>query len=211
LLRKIIIYYKNMKKYGFLVVILFITVVSLAGCAKTQNNSNNKDADSQAKKEFGRRPDFGQPETPADVTGIVKSIIGNEVTILKIERPNRTDQASTDEAGVKNQEKQQSVPAVGGVVPGTGRGGFGGMRGGNVDADTQARMLERMKEMSTGEAKVIIPVGIRMLMPEMTDGTSEPTVKEATLVDVKADKMLQIWLNKEVTDRQVADFVLIMR
>lgn len=210
---------KNMKTRSFIAIILFFGVLAMTGCAaKTQNKSEN--GLDQVKRRENRRPDFGQPETPADIMGIVKSITGNEVTILKIERPNRTEGAGGDDVVTGDKAEKQSAPAAGiggftgaGRVPGAGggRSGFAGARGGNADADMQAQMLERMKEMSTGEVKVIIPVGIRMLMPEIVDGASEPTVKEATLVDVKADKMMQIWLNKEVTDRQVADFVLIMR
>ena len=86
------------------------------------------------------------------------------------------------------------------------RGGFGGSRP-DMDEDMQAQMLERMKEMASGEEKVLIPVGIQMLKPE--EG-SDPTMIEATLEDIKANTMLQIWLDKSVTDRNVARFVLVM-
>ena len=46
-------------------------------------------------------------------------------------------------------------------------GGFGGPGGGPESASTsdRAAMLAKIKAMSTGEEKVIIPVGIKMLKP----------------------------------------------
>lgn len=208
-----------MKKHSIIAIVLLISVFALAGCAKKQSNGENSDNSTQ--REFNRRPDFGQPETPADIMGIVKSVIGNEVTLLKIERPERTGQSDGNEdgsdEGEENRDRTNSAPALGGITGGTtggrvpGVGGRGGFRTGGGDTDMQAQMLERMKEMSTGEVKVIVPVGIRMLMPVVDSESNEPQVVEATLADIKADKMMQIWVNNEVTDRQVADFVLIMR
>ena len=81
---------------------------------------------------------------------------------------------------------------------------------GNSDnsQEQRAEMLKRIKEMSSGEEKVLIPVGIRMLKPDAS--LEKPTMVEATLEDVKADSMLEIWLEESVTDRKVANFVLIM-
>lgn len=206
-----------MKKYSFLAIIIIITALFVTGCAKGQNQSSNNSSTDAQQRDINRRPDFGQPEEQADYIGIVKSIIGNEVTLLKIERANR----SKDNAGLKSEEDADSrekqatqAPAFGvntggGRMPGMGRG----MRNerGEGDEDMQAQMLERMKEMSTGEVKVIIPVGIQMLMPNEEADKNKPETVEATLADVKADKMMQIWVNKDITDRQVAEFVLIMR
>ena len=144
----------------------FIVALGLTACDKnqaTQNTSVNFE-----NREF-RRPDFGQPERNADISGLIKSITGNEVAILKINRLERGegvgigmfDKKDFDEENIE----EASAPSFGGTS-GRMHGMGGGMRsGGNLDADAQTAMIERMKEMSTGEEKVLIPVGIKMLKP----------------------------------------------
>jgi hypothetical protein len=49
----------------------------------------------------------------------------------------------------------------------------------------------------------------------ITDASGAPTagtaskMNEATLADVKQDKMLNIWLNQDVKDQSVAEFVFV--
>ena len=144
-----------------------------------------------------------------------KSVIGNEVTIIKIERPNRdnfTDQERTDE---RNEREEGSSPNLGATLhggttrmPGSGRGFMG--RPGGGDTDVQAEMIKRLKEMGAGEETFIIPVGIQMLKPdEIRSEDKRPEMVEANISDIKQDKMINVWLNKDVTDRNIASFVLI--
>ncbi|MFA5184186.1 MAG: hypothetical protein WC456_01520 [Patescibacteria group bacterium] len=156
-----------------------------------------------------KRPDFGQPDRPADIRGIVKSIVGNEVTILKVDpagRASSTPAASPE----KNASGPAAVSLSGANAPSgmaVGRG-LGGGPGGVQTEGARAEMLAKLKEMSTGEEKVLIPVGIKMIKPSAaSNGRGE--MIEATLVDVAADKMLTIWLDASTGDRKVADFVLI--
>jgi len=67
-------------------------------------------------------------------------------------------------------------------------------------------MLDKMKEMSTGEEKILIPVGIQMLKANPEE-IGNPL--EANLSDIKDSSMLKIWLNEDVKDRKVASFVFI--
>ena len=90
-------------------------------------------------------------------------------------------------------------------------GGLRGMGGGRVvDSDSQADMLERLKEMGGDEEKIIIPIGIRMLKFNEGEGADREAA-EATLNDVKIDKTISIWLDDSVVDRNLASFVLIIR
>ena len=199
-----------MKKSIFLVFLLAFSVFFLASCSKNQEQSN------QTNNGF-RRPDFGQPERQADISGLVKSVTGNEVTILKIERQGTRDTENQEGDGTQTQGENEAKPAqlnfgngTSGRTPGEGRGfGGGGFTGGNMDEDAQAQMLERIKEMSTGEEKVTIPVGIQMLKTERGEDNKQPEAVEATLSDITADKMISIWLDESVTDRKIASFVLI--
>lgn len=221
---------KTMKRvFLFFSVILAISLV-LTGCS----NSTGTGANSQTAASSGgrnRRPDFGQPDRPADIRGIVKSITGNEVTILKVDFPNR--QASSTPSGLDSTTSKEAF-SLGGVTGTgaagrqgrTGGGGFGGPGGpggpgGGQGTGNREQMLAKLKAMSTGEEKVIIPVGIKMMKPSSTNtGAGKREMSEATLTDITTDKTLMIWLNTNVgtsptgtststSDRKIADFVLI--
>lgn len=195
-----------MKKTLILVILLFISL-SFTACSK--NEVQNKSQNNQKFDEQGRRmPDFGQPEGSPSLMGLVTRIVGNEVTILKIERPER----GTGEFAEKNQAKntEEEKVTLGGTtrtrVPGIGGGRMGGgMNKEKVDTDA---MIERMKEMATGEETFTIPVGIQMLKSDTSSG-DKPEMIEASLSDVKTDAMITVWLNEAVSEKQVAEFVLI--
>ena len=189
-----------MKKIGFFLLILAIFSVVLVGCGKKEQTQEK----TGTTREANRRPDFGQPERQSDIGGLVKSITGNEITILKFERP-QSPEGNEDDSEERPANFNPSA-AFGG---GGGHPGGGMMRSRSMDENSRTEMLERMKEMSSGEEKVIIPVGIQMLKTEMNEGDDVPTSVEATLTDIKTDKMVRIWLDENVSDRKIASFVLI--
>ena len=179
---------------------IFAIVLAISGCSKGEDNNSA----AENANRLNRRPDFGQPERPADVSGLVKSITGNEVTIIKMERPQRPGQTEENSEAGEGRTPSMGFGAGGGVHS-------MGRRPSGMDEDSRAAMVERMKEMSTGEETVIIPVGIRMLKPDANSEPGSVEMLEATLTDITADKMIQIWLDESVTDRKIASFVLIMR
>ena len=67
-----------------------------------------------------------------------------------------------------------------------------------------------MKELGGEEVVVTVPVGIQMLKADDTEEGS-PDMIEATLSDIEKNKMITLWLNDSVSDRAVAEFVMIMR
>ncbi|MFH0892441.1 MAG: hypothetical protein V1867_06715 [Candidatus Falkowbacteria bacterium] len=178
-----------------------------------------------------RRPDFGQPDREPDIRGLVKSITGNEVTILKIERPNLGNAEGNNESdetgGAANADRPNGDRAFvvsGGAGGGERRsGGFvmmGGPGGaGGAGTTDRAEMLKQLEAMSSGSETVTIPVGIQMLKPETAatadtanaGRTRNMNMIEASLSDIQAEKMVSIWLDENVTDRKVASFVLVMR
>lgn len=185
-----------MKKSLIFLVFLLAVGFIFSGCAKKQANNQVS--------EF-KRPDFGQPEGRADIVGLVKSVTGNEVTILKIERPAEGEgRLNNDETKIDDKKKTSLGGSTGGHMPGIGRG----MR--NPDALAQDEMIKKMKEMSSGEEKVLIPVGIRMLMPDVAS-KDKASMLEANLSDIKINKMIKIWLDDSSGDRKLADFVIITR
>lgn len=220
---------RNLAIFTALIAFLFV----LAGCSKTptntQNNNQTGQQGNQANKSGQeqnlsrsrqRMPDFGQPDKKADVNGVVKSILGNEVTVIKIDMANGRASSSPDKASGASSADTQSKPAVSlaGAESGAGRGGMGGRGaggqggfGGGQSTTSRTDMLEKLKAMSSGEDKIIIPVGIKMLKAdtESGPGSTQPKMVEATLADVTADKMLTIWLNASSTDKKIAEFILI--
>jgi hypothetical protein len=223
---------RNLAIFTALIAFLFV----LTGCSKTPANTQNNNQSGQPggqqgnqanksgqEQNFGRSrqrmPDFGQPDKRADVRGVVKSIIGNEVTVIKIDMANGRASSSPDKASGASSTDASSKPAVslttgsgasrGGMGGGRGAGGQGGF-GGGQSTTSRADMLAKLKAMSSGEEQITIPVGIKMLKPDTESGTgTQPKMVEATLADVTTDKMLTIWLNASSTDKKIAEFILI--
>ena len=219
---------------------LFLLVISpiflLAACTKQSNNVNgDKATSSNAENLANRRPDFGQPDRQADVYGLVKSVTGNQVTIIKLDRPERATGTPDNANGTNNNGNNAQRQGGGNFIRGGAGGGIaiqgggggnqffvrGGGPGGAEGDSSQARqqMIDRLKAMSTGDETVIIPVGIKMLKPDPTVAAAnnnsgqrqQPNMVEATLADITSDKMIQVWLDPNVTDRKVAEFVLVLR
>jgi len=171
-----------------ILVVSLMLVLTLSGCAEQNKNKQTENSGAPTNR---RVVDFERPESKADTSGIVKTIIGNEITILKIEKPERSGNENAE--NIDDGKKPAS-----GTRSGMGMGG----RMKTISSNEDDR-LEMLKKMSVGEEKVIIPVGIRMLKRE------DDKMVEATLSDISSNKMLTIWLDKKITDRKIANFVVI--
>jgi hypothetical protein len=179
-------------------ILLAVFSFVLSGCSGDNLKNVNKSSSKEIKI-------FEQPENKADVAGLVKNIVGNQVTILKIEM-NGLRKSSEEMNTEKNDDSK--VKTLTGItnIRKMGMGmGMSGRKPENMDEDSRSAMLEKMKEMSSGEEVVIIPVGIKML--KMDEDSRE--MVNADLTDITENSTISIWLNKEITDRQIADFVLI--
>ncbi len=175
---------------------LILVFASLGYFVWQNNNSRNESNEISEKQGIA---DFERPEEKPNISGIVKTIVGNEITILKIERPEISNNNDGENANAEKDESERN--------PGSGRGmgmggGMGQLNTGTNDEESDER-LEMLKRMSTGEEKVIIPVGIKML--KSNDG--EAVI--ATLDDIAKDQMLMIWINETITDKNIANFVMI--
>lgn len=196
-----------MSKKIYSLFLLLLAPFLLAACSSSALSTKTSN-DVNSKNEMPRRPDFGQPEAKPEVNGVVKSITGNEVVVLKVEMGQGFRNASSTPEGIPSEPTSLSLGTATGA-PGAGGGpGMGQRRqGGEAGTEERAQMLARLQEMSTGEEKITIPVGIKMLKRSSETGSRE--MVEATLSDITNDKTLMIWLNKDVTDKKVASFVLI--
>ena len=202
---------------------LLSSLFLLAGCGNQNANVANSNQNSQTKSnsqtnQSGQRrgaPDYGQPNRQADVRGVIKSITGNEASILLIAAPVGGRKSSSTDATSTN-PGAPSVSLTGAAARGNGGGFMGGPgggrqggQGGQGGATDRTAMLDQLKKMSTGEEKIVIPVGIKMLKSSINTKTNKREMVEASLSDITADKFITIWLNTSVTDKKVADFVLI--
>jgi hypothetical protein len=198
-----------MKKMVILA-IFAVALFTLTACSNGQTANTQVDNGSGEKRgDDFRHPDFGQPKTEPDVRGLVSSIVGNEVTVLKIEKPQFNEEAKNKDEDDNSQDEKAMTMGTGSMPEMGGRGMSGDRK--NMDEDAQAQMLERIKAMAVEEETVLIPVGIQMLRPDISVDAEKNTVLEASLEDIEKDIMLQVWLNKDITDRKVAEFVLIMK
>ncbi|MFA6194484.1 MAG: hypothetical protein WC719_01900 [Patescibacteria group bacterium] len=222
-----------MKKLFFASISFLALSLVLTGCAKSSQTADNQAGLDTGRPGQMRQPDFGQPDRMPDIRGIVKSIVGNEVTVLKIDMPaggrNASSTPGQDQAGAAGVASKNAVSLVGASGIPSGVPGGGGMMGGaggpgEQTTETRAQMLAKLKEMSTGEEKIIIPVGIRMLKMDVSGNNR--TMVEATLADITADKNITVWVSAVgadgvasasttasttavTTGRKIAEFVLI--
>jgi len=181
-----------MKKIIILSSVFVLFALVLTGCNSQTNNTSGQDL-----KKF----DFEQPEDRPDIMGLIKSVSGNEVTVLVMNMPDRE--------GDKNEgESSSDTKARVGLSTNSAPRGMGANRSGDSRGGSSDSMLEMIKQNSTGEEAVVIPVGIQMLKPVASDSRN-PEFVEANLNDIKKDKMISIWLDEDVSDRNIAEFVLI--
>ena len=91
-----------MKKIFLISSLCLALMLLLTGCTNTsQAPAGDNPATNLGKPVQGRMPDFGQPDRPADYRGVVKSIMGNEITILKIDMSKRASTTSGRAGGGK--------------------------------------------------------------------------------------------------------------
>lgn len=194
-----------MKKALLISFLMLSTVLLVSACSR--NTTPDTSTEQVDGKRDLRRPDFGQPDKEPDIRGLVKSITGNEVTILKVDLRGGFKRGTSTSDRTPSSSPSTSILSTNpgpreGFSPGAGRN-----RDGN--SNQRADMLAKMKEMSTGEEKIIIPVGIRMLKSGTGSNSKERSMVEAFLSDISADKTITVWLNSNISDRKVAEFVLI--
>ena len=206
------------KKLSFGMAVIGLSfVLTACGTVKTTTTSLSSSVANSGPN--NRRPDYGQPSTSPEIRGLVKSVVGNEITVLKIDQIQHSATSTASTTGETNRTPALSLSGAGGsarqggfVARSGGQGGGGGFGGPGGDTNSttdRAAMIARLTAMSTGEEKVIIPIGIKMLKADSNSAGKQRMMVEATITDVTADKMLTIWLDTSVTDKKVASFVLI--
>ena len=213
-----------MKKNILGAVFLISLGILLSGCSsQNQTETSNTSGSSGDETTVAARPD-----RDADIVGMVKSMEGNIATILLLdtsalpgggqgmgmpegmentEAADTETQSATLNAGVITGATGGGPGGGGGMMMGGGPGG-GGPMGEDGETDNSA-MLEMMEEMSIGEEEVVIPVGIAMVKNSFDEDSKKSEEVAADFTDVAENSMVTIWLDESVTDRNVAEYVVI--
>jgi hypothetical protein len=122
-----------------------------------------------------------KPERKAEVYGKVIKMEGNLVTIAQIDT---SADPTADMTTAEKQAYKQSLSEEERMA---------------LNASIQGAVL--------GEVTVLIPVGIPMT--KKTQAGPEAPEIEGTLADIANGSLLSVWIDTDVTDRKVAEFVKI--
>lgn len=191
--------YSFMFKVVIICLIVPALLILLSGCSlQTQGASDSTNGDAK----LNQIPQVKSPEREADISGTVKSIVGNEVVITQVDMEAIHEQMTTNmpEGAEAERPAGNNFVASGGQPPSGGGGtGMAGGRGFGGDENSAMRdqMNELMRQYSLGDVKVLIPVGI----PMYARGG------EVSLADVVVGSNLTVWLNQDSGDRKIAEFV----
>ena len=180
----------------FKIITLFFIIFALSACS---GGEQKRELTNNFQAQKNKIIDFKEPQERADIVGVVESIIGNKVKILKIDRMSNMDKSSEEnnEENSKNQESKAKAIGVNNMrMPGRIPGG--GMKR-NSEGDSVSR-VEKLKSLSTGTETVIIPVGIKIFQKEAGE------VSLASLSDIKRDQMIRVWLSDGELDKNVEEY-----
>lgn len=122
-----------------------------------------------------------QPERKVDIYWKITSIEWNEVTILQV------DTSKDPTFNMTPTEKRKYMQSM--------------------EESARMALKEQINSATLGEVKVTIPVGIPMTK-KTAQWPDAPNV-EASLADLKNWQYLSIWINSEIIDTKIAEFVKI--
>lgn len=122
-----------------------------------------------------------KPDRKSEIYGKVSKMEGNLLTIVQI------DVSADPTAEMTTAEKQAYKQAL--------------------SEEERMALKEASLNATLGEVTVVVPVGIPMTK-KASAGPDAPEVL-GTLADISTGSLLSVWLNEEVTDQKVAEFVKI--
>jgi hypothetical protein len=125
-----------MKKNSLLLSVLFLLIFVFSACSSAEDPNNIVEISDSGV--IGNLENFGQPERLAEIDGVVKFIIANQIVVAIVEKQ-AWENAATEEI----ENTVTAIRVTPPNVPGSGMGG-----GGNRDAlvsgaDRFTKLLER--------------------------------------------------------------------
>jgi hypothetical protein len=178
------------KKFSLLFVLMLGILVLSTGCGNSKNSNNSNSSTKDGSK-------YNNRDNPADIVGIVKSIVGNEAVIAKIDMEKMKQQRQQNMTEEQKEKMKSNLTSQSGARPG---GGMGMRMRGGANNDQRDEMSAEMLKNSTGDVKITIPVGISI---------KKSGQQEGSLVDIKNGVMINIWLNETVTSTKVAKSIIL--
>jgi len=124
---------------------------------------------------------LAQPERKAEIYGKIKAIVGNEVTITK------SDPSVDPTINMTSIEKRAYMQ--------------------KLDEAERIKLKEEILNATLGDVKVLINIGIPMVK-KTSQGPDAETV-DGSLADLKIGGVVSVWLDNNVADKNVAEFVKI--
>lgn len=169
--------------------LISIAIVLLASCSnssketetdKTNNLKNDVNVEESVKDEQVTET-TAQPDRKMDVYGKITWIEWNEITLLQVDT---SKDPTFDMTPTEKKKYMQSM-----------------------DEAARTALKEEINKATLWEIKLTVPVWIPMTKKE-AQWPDAPNL-EASLADLKAWQYISVWLNTEVVDRKVAEFVKI--
>jgi len=171
--------YSKINALGVKKIILWVLLVLiLSSCGTTEETKNNTVSDNNVENRIEEIL-ASQPDYKSDLYWKVRSIEWNIFTITEIDR---TKDPTADMTPAEKRKYMQALP----------------------ESERMA-LKEQIQSATLWDLKVMIPVWIPMIKKELV--WEDRLDVEASLVDLKSNDIVNIWYNKEETNRKIAIFV----
>lgn len=186
---------RNNSRFFRSLVLVFMFALICGGAIYFYEKNNSKssvdsDNDSQT---------FVEPEEDASIYGMITSVKGNKITILKFDLSTmpgaKSDEVASSESASENAislGQTSSMPGGGKGGPPSG-GGPSGFGGGNSSTTRQTK-LEELKSTSIGLETIEVPVGIPVVVQSSSGGQYS---ESGNLRDLVSDTLVVIWTEDE--------------
>lgn len=161
----------SLKRMGVLIIGV-LTLVVMAGCSK---------ATTPATADATTKTVAQAPDRIAEVYGLVKSIVGNEVILQLAEPPN------SQPLPEKDKEKRRSEMQA-------------------LSPEERQKIKDSQTKFTGENGTIIIPVGTPIV-----SGSTPETMKEMSLTDIRAGVFLRIWLEGGSGEAKTAEYVRLLQ
>lgn len=174
----------------FLPVILVILMLLAAGCgSKTAStDSNGQSGATTATGSVDNTKQPGQQNSPPDLTGKVKTIEGNKLTVYKVTMPNNRPSDNTQNSNTPPDENSKPQGQTGNQ----GQGDPTKSRGGTLQVTDETVDL-----VIAADAKIVQRAG---RAPNNNDTTNNDAATQLKVGDIKTGDILMLWYGDKLSD-----------
>lgn len=153
-----------------LFLLLFTAVLFLAGCSSGGGGGNPQNTGAAlGSQPYNSASQWGGPDRLSDLTGKVKTVRGNKLSVFKVLSSNEN---MSDSERAKYQSEMQSL-----------------------SPEERARRREEMNKVTDETFDILIPVGTPIVKGNLVDGKVQATKLEVG--DIKEGDQLKLWLEKQ--------------